>query len=209
VFRPSHAANRSAWGREIVVVVAPLLPEPLRAHAGHDHGAPPTPSLALPPTPRAEAYGKDVELVLVLDGETLLLYLDDFATNTPIGNAEVRVESMTPEGRREDVAVLDEAAVYRLETPWLAAPGRHDLVVSIQDERRFDLLTATLDVPAPDDEAPMTDPAGPVIPWGDLGVWTLLFGLGLLVGTWLGRRAGRGGGAGVAEPSRLEVQDVR
>jgi hypothetical protein len=149
-----------------------------------------------------------VELVLVLDGESLLLYLDDFATNTPISSAEIRVESMTPEGRREDIAVLDEAAVYRLETPWLVAPGRHDLLVSIQDDRRFDLLTATLEVPALDAEEPTANPSESAMPWGDLGVWTLVFALGLLFGIWLGRRSGRGARSGVAEPARLEVQDV-
>jgi hypothetical protein len=168
-------------------------------------------SLTVPSDPRAEAHGKDVELVVVLEGDSLALYLDDFATNAPLDRADVRVESLTPDGPREDVAVLDEDAVYRLEAPWLAAPGRHDLLISIQDDRRFDLLTARLDVPLPDALTPALDPARSTMPWLDIGIWALVFAVGLLAGAWVNRGMGsrRRPSDARLDPSHQEVPHAR
>jgi len=160
------------------------LSPPLWPHAGHDHDA--GPDIAVPLDPRAEAHSDGIEMVLVLEGSELLIYLDDFATNEPIGDAEVLVETMAETGPREDPAVADSDGVYRLETPWLAKPGRHDLMVSVQDPRRFDLLTARLEVPTP----VQSPEAHPILErpevWQVVGAFGGIFLIGLVTGGLLG-----------------------
>jgi hypothetical protein len=161
------------------------LSPPLWPHAGHDHGAGPE-DIAVPLDPRAEAHSEGIEMVLVLEGSELLIYLDDFGTNEPIGDAEVLVETMTETGPREDPAEADSDGVYRLETPWLAKPGSHDLMVSVQDPRRFDLLTARLEVPTPD-QSPEAHPIleRPKV-WQVAGAFGGIFLIGLVAGGLLG-----------------------
>jgi hypothetical protein len=67
----------------------------LGAHAGpgHDHG-PETaaPTVTAPAQPRFATTTELFELVGVLDGKTLTLYLDEAATNAPITQAEIDLE---------------------------------------------------------------------------------------------------------------------
>jgi len=182
--------GRPRCSRPLLLLSAALsaalcLPVPAWPHAGHDHGAEPAPVLLL--DPRAEAHSDRVELVLILDGQTLSIYLDEFATNAPITGAAVLVESTTTEGPREDRAAEATPGHYRLEAPWLSAPGRHDLLVSVRDATRFDLLTARLTVPAPEADADADAGAA----WWQLAAALIaVFALGLVTGgLLLGTRA--------------------
>jgi cobalt-zinc-cadmium efflux system membrane fusion protein len=131
----------------LVALASPALPVlsgPALAHEGHDHGAdaPPAPAAT---APRAEAVSERFELVAVVQGTDLVLYLDAFATNAPVPEASVAV--MTPEGRRR--AAETAPGTYRLASPWLLAGDDHDLVVGISVEGRTDILNLDLHVPAP------------------------------------------------------------
>ncbi|KQP80567.1 HlyD family efflux transporter periplasmic adaptor subunit [Methylobacterium sp. Leaf117] len=121
-----------------------ILPGPAIAHEGHDHGAEaaPVPAAALP---RAESVSERFELVVVVQGTDLVLYVDALATNAPVAEATVAV--MTPEGRRKAVAAAP--GTYRLAAPWLASEPHHDLVVGVSSEGRTDVLNLDLDLPAP------------------------------------------------------------
>ncbi len=90
------------------------------AHEGHDHGgaASTAPAAAASASTRAEAVGNAVELVAVAEGTSLLLYLDAFATNEPLGGADITVE--TPTG---PVKASEDGDRYRLPAPFLAEPG--------------------------------------------------------------------------------------
>lgn len=148
----SAVRGRWLWPFQLSIIIgltSLLLPCPTWSHAGHDHG--PVTTLDVRLDPRAEAHSDQTEMTVVLEAPRLLIYLDDFATNTPILGAEVLVEMSTPDGLAEFQAVDEGEGVYSLEAPWLAESGRHALMVSIQDGRRFDLLTAALQVP--EDEA--------------------------------------------------------
>ncbi|KQP41505.1 RND transporter [Methylobacterium sp. Leaf104] len=127
----------------------PILSGPAQAHEGHDHGAeaPPAPAAT---APRAEAVSERFELVAVVQGTDLVLYLDAFATNAPVPEASVAV--MTPEGRRK--AAETAPGTYRLAAPWLATGDDHDLVVGVSAEGRTDLLNLDLHLPAPAETAP-------------------------------------------------------
>jgi hypothetical protein len=114
------------------------------AHEGHDH-APPSPVAAPAAGPRAEATSSRFELVAVPQGEALVLYLDRFATNAPVHEAAVSVE--TPDGRVAAAPAPD--GTYRLAAPWLGRAGHHDLSVSVTEAGETDVLDLALDIPAP------------------------------------------------------------
>ncbi len=63
---------------------------PAFAHEGHDHGAPP-PAAVTASNPRVSAQSDAYELVGILRGERLGLYLDRFATNEPVTDARIAV----------------------------------------------------------------------------------------------------------------------
>ena len=104
-------------------------------------GAPP----AVAAGARTEAQTEAFELVAVLAEGRLTLHLDVFATNAPVADAQVEVESGAFR------AVADQAApgVYAVPAVSFGPPGRYPLVVSVQAGDVADLLTATLDVPQP------------------------------------------------------------
>lgn len=112
------------------------------AHEGHKHA--PAPAAAVTGlAPRAAAASPDLELVAEWRNDGLLIYLDRFATNAPLSGATIDVE----EGSNRVTAVPAGEGLYQAEAPWLARPGRHSLVFTVQTQDLADLLTATLEVP--------------------------------------------------------------
>jgi cobalt-zinc-cadmium efflux system membrane fusion protein len=112
-----------------------------RAHEGHDHG--PEPKLS--PTdasPRGQAASDKFEVVAVAQGEQLVVYLDRFASNEPVRNAKVEVE--TPDG---PVAAETSDDTYRIKAAWLGKPGHYDLIVTVTAGDDTDVLPLTIDVP--------------------------------------------------------------
>lgn len=141
------------------------------AHGGEDHGdeaAPP--AVVAEAGPRATAASEDFELVALPQGGQLLIYLDHFATNEPVANAEVEIES----GAFKAVASALGSGVYAVAGDAFKSPGRHALTVTVQTDAKSggvsDLLSATLEVAAP--AASGTPPASR---------WALDAGLGVTV----------------------------
>jgi hypothetical protein len=123
------------------VLLALLLPAPaLHAHSD----APAAPSAASVIEPRVEAASPDVELLGIVEGTRLIVYLDRFATNEPIDGAKLTLERGTDSASAE--ALGD--GVYRFELSWLAEPGQHALLFTVITPELSDLLTATLDLSA-------------------------------------------------------------
>ena len=120
-----------------------LLAPPAAAHEGHDHGAAPGPAVPAG-APRAQATSDAFELVAVAGAGELVLHLDRFATNEPVDGVGLDVE--TPNGPA--VARPAGLGTYRLEAPWLAKPGRHHLIVTVNANARTDVLPLALDIPA-------------------------------------------------------------
>ncbi len=157
------------------------------AHEGHDHGnEAPQVSASLP---RGSASSDHFELVAILRGQTLAIYVDRFATNEPVDTAKVEVE--TPEGPKEAVA---EDGIYRLAAPWAEKGSRFDLIVTVTDGDQVEVMPVTIDVPAPQ---PGLLPGGSGSSWlGAFGVHTLLL-VGLLVVVALALLQRRGATAAV------------
>lgn len=114
------------------------------AHGGEDHGdeAAPTPSATV--GPRAASATEVFELVAVLEGKKLMLTLDRFATNEPVTDAQIEVES----GASKAVATQTAPGVYWVAGNAFTSPGKYPLTISVQAGDSADLLTTTLEVPA-------------------------------------------------------------
>ena len=114
-----------------------------QAHEGHDHGAPP--AVTTSAAPRAEATSAAFELVAVARGEALTLYLDRFTTNEPVKDATIQAD--TPAGTAAAVPMPDGA--YRIEAPWAAKPGPHDVLFTVSADGTADVFPVTLNIPEP------------------------------------------------------------
>lgn len=124
-----------------------LLPVSLSAvaHEGHDHGA------ATKPTdvrlfPRFEIRSGDIEVVGVLAGKNLVIYLDRADDNAPIQGAQIEIEGQDLQG----IATPMAEGVYQLPAAPLTQPGHHPLTLTVQAGDIVDLLSADLEV----EEAP-------------------------------------------------------
>jgi hypothetical protein len=99
--------------------------------------------------PRLEAQTELFELVARLGGGELSILIDRYATNEPVLNASVEVESgglkakATFHADHGDYAVDDAALLKRLSTA-----GEHALVITVQAGAEADLLDGTLVVGA-------------------------------------------------------------
>jgi RND family efflux transporter MFP subunit len=161
-----------------------------QAHEGHDHGAPTAASPASVAA-RGEAASENFELVAVAQGAELIVYLDRFASNEPVANATIEVE--TPEGPTKAEAKDD--GTYRLPAPWLTKGGHLDLVFTVTADNAVDILPVAIDVPADGANgghasATLTERARALLAPGTIG--TLL--VGILIGAaamaFARRRAG-------------------
>lgn len=125
----------------VILVVAGVL-SGARAHDGHDHDAAPMP---VPSTtmPRADASSDEFELVAIINGEVLSLYLDRFRTNAPVADAVLELDS--PQGRLK--ATAQGAGLYTIKAPWLDRPGSHDLAITVQAGAVLDILAVTAIIP--------------------------------------------------------------
>jgi hypothetical protein len=116
---------------------------PLAAHEGHDHDAPlHTIAAALP---RTEAHSDQFEVVAILQsGGALTITLDRYADNSSLdGAVTVTLAGQEVPAERQGIGL------FVARHPLLERPGRHDLVFTVTAGEAMDLLTATLDVPAP------------------------------------------------------------
>jgi len=142
---------------------------------GHSHGEAAKPEMNAGIAPRTSAQSDEFELVAVLAAGKLTLYLDRYADNAPVPDAEVEVES----GAFKAVAAQIAPGVYSVPGQAFAQPGRHPLTISVQAGDAADLLTATLDLAPP--AAGVEHAHG----WGEWTVWgasgaLLLAGAGLV-----------------------------
>lgn len=145
-------------------------------HGGEDHGAEASPVLSASMAPRAYAQTEDFELVAQLNGTTLTLTLDRFATNAPVADAQIEVESGAV---LKAVAQQVAPGVYTVKADALVVPGKYPLSFSVQAGDTSDLLAATLDI------SPPVEKVAHVHGWGEWTTWALstvvlIAGLGLV-----------------------------
>ncbi|HYN39825.1 MAG TPA: efflux RND transporter periplasmic adaptor subunit, partial [Rhodospirillales bacterium] len=164
-----------------------------RAHEGHDHGAPAVTVTAA--APRVEASSEGFELVGIVNGGAMRVFLDRFASNEPVTSATIDVTVDGVAARAEP----QPDGSFLVEAPWLATTGATDVVFAIDTGETSDLLIGTLDLPS----AATAAEAAPVSAIGVLlrspVLWAIGLGL-LLAGLALGR-------ALTPRPLRADVPD--
>ncbi len=122
----------------------------LRAHEGHDHGAPPTP-VTTTIAPRVDASSTMFELIAVYRNNALTLFLDRFVTNEPVLGATIEVD--TPKG--PVTAEEKPDGTYTLPVDWAEPGGSFDLIFTVTAGSDIDVLTGTLKLPPEEAPAPV------------------------------------------------------
>ena len=120
-----------------------LAGAPAWADAGHDHGDAPA-AAAGPALPRFTAVSDAFELVGVLDGQRLTLYLDRFADNAPVPKASLELDiggttvKAEPHGEGE----------FEVQLAAVPAPGVLPVTATVIAGNETDLLAGELDIHA-------------------------------------------------------------
>lgn len=127
----------------MVVATLLVLTTPISwAGEGHDHGeAAPVAGAALP---RFTAVSETFELVGVLSGKQITLYLDRFATNNPVRDAQIELEI----GSAKFKAKKHDADEYEVMLPEVPKPGVRAVTATVTVGTEADLLAGELDIHA-------------------------------------------------------------
>jgi hypothetical protein len=174
-----------------LLVAAVLVAAPAWAGEGHDHGDA-TPAAVGQALPRFSAVSETFELVGVLSGKQITLYLDRFADNSPVRGAQIELEiggaKLKAEKQGEDE--------YEVLLPEAPKPGVLPVTATITAGNETDLLAGELDIheEAHTEETVATHGWTETAGWGAGGVAVLVL---LLWGgrRLMGARSVRAGGA--------------
>ena len=123
-----------------------LLPVAGRAHEGHDDGPPSASSLPGVNVPRVEAQSDLFEIVGVVEGDAMKIFLDRYATNEPVANATIDIEA----GALKGSAQVNPDGTYTFRNAALAAAGPVPVTFTIVAGSDSDLLTGDLVIANPD-----------------------------------------------------------
>jgi hypothetical protein len=140
--------------KKMIFMLAMLCAAQVQAHGGeehkdHAHAAPSTVLETASPVPTLRTESEQFELVARLYPDELGIYIDRWASNVPLLNAEVEVELNGIKAMAKfhadhgDYAVNDPALLKALH-----AEGEHALMFSIVAGEEVDLLTGELHVHA-------------------------------------------------------------
>jgi hypothetical protein len=168
----------------VALLVATLLVSlPAWAGEGHDHGdaAPAAGGEALP---RFTAESETFELVGVLSGKQITLYLDRFADNSPVRDAQIELEIGGATFKAQAARGRQGEDEYEVVLPEAPKAGVLPITITVTAGNEADLLAAELDIhePAHAAEAAHTHSWTAYAGWAVAGIGALA----LLA--WLGRR---------------------
>lgn len=118
------------------------------AGAGHDHGHDhdTTPPATQAAQPRLALSSSQFELVIVQQADGLQLYLDDFASNAPIPNAQIELEL---NGENLSVETLSTGNYYA-HLPQPLVTGEYIIMATVISQANTDLLVGDWDVHLPE-----------------------------------------------------------
>ena len=170
--------------------IAALLLSPLaRAGEGHDHGDA-APAATGPALPRFAAVSELFELVGVLNGKRITLWLDRADDNAPVTGARIELDIA---GEKIQAEPHDDA--YELVLAAEPEPGVLPITATVTAGSDVDLLAGELDL----HEHAHADATAPSRPWARYAAWAAGAAAALAVLVALGRTAAsrqrRAGGA--------------
>src|SRR5262245_39620837 len=142
ILKDSHFGALAAAAILAATLFAPMAPA--AAHEGHDHDAPQ--ATGGPAAPRIAVHSEAYELVGILKGDQLVIYLDRFGSNEPVTAATIAVTI----GDAADAVNAEPKpdGTYVLSSPRFRTPGSMELIFAVTAESGDDLLIGTLIVPA-------------------------------------------------------------
>ena len=162
-----------------LLVAAILVAAPAWAGEGHDHGdaAPAAVGEALP---RFTAGSETFELVGVLSGKQITLYLDRFADNSPVRDAQIELEI----GGAKFKAEKQGEDEYEVVLPEAPKPGVLPVTVTVTAGNEADLLASELDI----HEEAHSEEAAHTHSWTEYAGWAAAGVASLALLAWGGRR---------------------
>ncbi|MDP1924817.1 MAG: HlyD family efflux transporter periplasmic adaptor subunit [Thiobacillus sp.] len=151
--------------RHLPWILVLLMPRCVLAHGGEDHGDEARVPVSLSASgPQLELKSPEVELLgMVRDGR-LTVYADRYATNEPILNAKIELESTSGSGHKLQLRPAQDGS-YTAAADWLKQPGTYEIVVSVEAAGVEDLLIGSVQIPGlkPGEASGRT--------WLDYGKW--------------------------------------
>lgn len=146
-----------------LALLAVLFCMPALADEGHSHDAAPT-APSGPALPRFSASSERFEVVGVIDGKQLTLYLDHHDSNAPVEGATVEVDL----GGAKLALEEHEPGEFEGALAQPLAPGETPVRVSIKTQAQSDTLSTDVDLHAEEAhaEAPASHPGRRLIAWG-------------------------------------------
>lgn len=142
--RGASALRARLFAFAIATLLGAVSAAPSHAGPGHDHG-PPAPAASAPASPRVTADSESYQFVGIVEGAVLVIYLDRFADNSPVLEAQVEVTI----GDTVAKAERQKNGTYEVASPLLRRPGTHEVLVQISEGTVNDLLVGSLRIPAP------------------------------------------------------------
>lgn len=139
-----------------------LAPPPARAGAGHDHGEA-TPTASGSARPRFAAASELFELVGVLNGKQITLYLDRTADNSPVTEAQIELEI----GGQKFKATRRGADEFEVMLPEAPKPGVLQITATVRAGTDADLLAGELDI----HESALINAPAHVRSWKEYAAW--------------------------------------
>src|SRR5262245_26816866 len=138
-----------------------LMPSVSRAHEGHDHDESTRAALASSTYPRVTAQSELYEVVGILKGDRLSIYLDRAATNEPVTDAKVSVTIGDGEAIDAEPA---ENGTYAVSSPRLRGTGSVEIIFAVTANNADDLLVGALTLSKASAPGPgMAPTAGPTL----------------------------------------------
>jgi hypothetical protein len=162
-----------------LLVAAILVAAPAWAGDGHDHGDAGPAAVGEAP-PRFTAESETFELVGVLSGKQIKLYLDRFADNSPVRDAQIELEI----GGAKFKAEKHGEDEYEVVLPEAPKPGVLPVTATVTTGNEADLLAGELDV----HEAAHAEEAGHTHSWTEYAGWGAAGVVLLALLGWGGRR---------------------
>ena len=130
---------RTLFGVAIAAAVMSSAATTSHAGAGHDHG-PSEPAQMGTQSPRLIATSESYELVGILKGEKLTIYLDRMADTAPVIDANIEITIDGEPGR----AQAEPDGTYTFASPALSKHGDHELILVVNEGSKTDLLVGML-----------------------------------------------------------------
>ena len=151
---------------------------------GHDHGDAPAAATGTA-APRLTSHSDLFELVGMVEGNEMKIYLDRFATNEPVTDAKIEVEI----GNIKGIAAAQADGSYIFKNDVFTKPGDLSVSFTIIAGKDADLLAGDLKIDGPIDDHAHDENAKPWLRWAAYAGGALLLAAIVFVAMRRRRRA--------------------